>query len=1010
MAKVDRELYLKFIKYSEQMSAIFTSARSASGRGSDPYVTYYYSLVRSLELAYLTSKDLVKYKSDVMYHIVYTPSNMGGLGIPSMTKWLCGESADKLTTYIAECNAIIKMSEGKPLAESMKNLMYKVLSQPTDDEAMMTTSSSPYTIKYKGISDGSNAITQVLANHMLNYCDSPSFRTALELYLDKGAAHSLDKSIKSCEWDAAVLEEVLTCSPTEAIKALISRAVSNELLNFLMTSKEKRRITRDLRSKDKQSLTHVARLVQIDDTIAGIAENSSSYETSFYLKDEFNKRRGLRIINHTFVDTLMSLAHQDNSSDSTIVVTFNKLKSLPAGDLSSIWGETKTSIYNMYDCTNVGTKFLGTRCRGILDKTNMSYRAMDVVQRSVMHGATLAAYVDDKGGNGGHLWDLVCAMWGITDTSTYPCVSFAINASVSTKRISSKLSSRSHVLSLFPNCQGSVVVDSSNLANFMDREKIHEDLMSYVSSIRCSALLDMAGLNCVQQPRRYNMSVGCIPFSLPGTFSVMDEKLFEFNIRELASKCTDTVREWFTFATMEYSATEGDGEDWEAQMDSAITAQSVVFYDRSYGVVQPGTMADILGITDARAFRSISVAKRKVDYSDVARFEPRLSVIKTYKDLTRDTSVDKVSSMFSSLAYEVSRMCDNVIPDEAYTVSWDEKELIGLADKIATDPVSVMKHVSKFPGMMNKHISHSEVQSMLGQMKYEYSNVLVSPSECSEKHFKYMLSNLYLAAKGRFREQKMYHTVALVDDYMIEKSWKFAAKRAGLLEIQSRDRGDSGIQTYMHTRKALYYGAANSARCSSTIREFVRNLCMMLGESMAKLTERKTTISEYTFAQVDTPEILHPIIAEGICKRWCDELMGDYDVSTCASKLPGDITGVLNDYALMKISYVPPEEEKGTLQNELSDLTALSQLIPNTYHAEIGAELISVAEVQSGEVIKNCIVSLYMKGEMALMANVIRTNIVPPGYIPSAENDDPEIYEEAMMAFKDEEDAGDVYA
>jgi len=919
-----------------------------------------------------------------MYHVIYAPPNLGGFGFPSMVRWLCGEAQDTLSSYIAEVKTIYALSPKNHAWTAFLEKAAIILNQPFDNEVLIGSGSDPYAVRYKGIRDASGIVRQVMAHKLLEYATSQSFKKALELYLDKTNTKSVNEMIKSCTWDSAVLDEFLSSSPSEAVKSLISRAVSNELLNFLMPRQEKSRLQGELRSMDKKSMMYIADLKRDRDVDISICfedlKGKNSYEVASGIRSRFYDAIGMSISNHTRPDPLLTLAHRDNTEESTITVTCNQLVDLPSGEKVSMWGENKLKISNMYDCYNSGTKFHGCRSKGMIDQSSQSYRALDLVQRCLIKSAALCAYVDSKGGDGGRLWCLVAATWGLEGDISYPSVSQSTSQDVSTKRISTRLNSRSHAINVFPNCQGLVNVVSNNLARFMDNYSIHSDLMSYVTSIRCSALLDVAGLNKYIGDRRYDFQLGSIPYTEMITFKAPSDEVYDKLITEISSSGNDIVRDWFHAATQEYSTTQQEEEDLIVDTDPTITASSVKFIKGNYGFIQPGTLLHEFGLSDGPVFRHVYVSKRDRGESDVYVKAKPFSVIGSYRGLSKEmTSVkDDMAASMSAICAEAYSKANKHVCEFAYTCTWSETDMISLSKQQFGDPNGVMRHLCTIMHKNMARVSSLFLTELFGKVSYSVKSVIMNADPSDEHDSLVVLGMLFLTHLGRFRTPEIYTRCALFDKEVIITSWQYARKRQKYLEKMYRAQRDSYKQYLSHYKQCLYDCAVISVRMISSAKEMVIAIADLLSEATNDLTRRRETkpkiipkreyvLQDYGWQDSAADQIIEHL-AQGMSDAGVpDGIRGD---------LWRAIRDVLND-VVMYVTEVEPVKDMDkprpkdriaddSVYEQLAEIAELKDMVlelPSATDAEV-IEVVGTSDEKLSKEAKGHICQLYLEGEL----------------------------------------------
>lgn len=93
--------------------------------------------------------------------------------------------------------------------------------------------SNPRDVQVVGIVNPESQVLSKLKKGMVKRCKSSVFKRALESGESEGELKGIEKAIKSCRWDASILELFAQCLPSTCSASLVDRAYKNEMITQL---------------------------------------------------------------------------------------------------------------------------------------------------------------------------------------------------------------------------------------------------------------------------------------------------------------------------------------------------------------------------------------------------------------------------------------------------------------------------------------------------------------------------------------------------------------------------------------------------------------------------------------------------------------------------------------------------------------------------------------------------------------------------------------------------------
>ncbi|APG78069.1 RNA-dependent RNA polymerase [Hubei qinvirus-like virus 1] len=538
-ARVDRELTRRFSTVYEQVDTILGGFRSASERGADPMVCYIMAIYRSLDLIIQSSRGCIHGNLDVMeiVNAAFAPRGLGGWGLPHMTGWLTQESQDKLTAYLGVIFSLNEYMMESGTVTRLSSYIYKTLNQTLAEATVEGILDSPRDVRVGSLVGLSGAVLEKVKREMAQRAKSPIFRAALNSNSSEVYRDAMMRALKSCTFDASVLEVIGSITPRAQISALVDRAHRNDLTASLLPYRVKSSLSKVVQANNRAAIGHLFAIQTPD--LAPMREyiRFEVFQTASAIRERYYEENGLSITNHTLPDygTLLTRSH---STHAYILALEKKGITSHCSDLGD---DDHRRYRNMYDGIPEGGKMRAPRSRGVYSFDGETSRALTPGQRAFRKAGILGAHVDSRGGDGASVVSLCLAQWGIMNAT--PAVRVTVQPGTSLKRVSLKTSHRTHSIACFPNAQGIIAVDTVPLGRYLSENSTNTDFMSFATAARALGLIEVA---CGVIPRDglvYGASFGSFPLTNDDVARVHDEETFREALRTINEDAPEWVRD-----------------------------------------------------------------------------------------------------------------------------------------------------------------------------------------------------------------------------------------------------------------------------------------------------------------------------------------------------------------------------------------------------------------------------------------------------------------------------------
>lgn len=515
-SRADKEWNRRFASIHSQFDTVFGSFRAAVIKGADPIVCYVFAVQRCLHLAMMTNPSVKKVDAVRLVNAFFAPRTLGGWGLPHLQAWLTQESKDSLSAYTFTMCSLRDAVPDPSVKDSISKVVGGTLLQEPKNAGLNDVLGSPCAVRAAGVVDPTAAVMSTIKRGMRNKCKSQIFKSMLGCEETEEARDTALQVIKSCVWDASILELVGQCIPSAHASALVDRAYRNELVVQLFPFKLRSVLIRRLKKANYHSIAHTFEIPAREHYIE--VTRQCAFDLAEITREIYYDANELHIVNHTLPDYPSAFAARPAGTPGSVSAKAIRVK---AGCPSEGQGYS-----NLYDGRVPGDKLTPGKSKGVYTFTGERMAGMTALRKCFNKAAVIATYVTAKGGSGRVVWDLLTALWGSKGCVPVPSVHFRIDPRSSTKRLSPSLSHVTHELTEYRNTQGCIKVDASGLGRHMGSRSLHVDYMSFVTSIRSIALVEAACTRSIEEASsialNYAILSGCLPQSSHALCQVME--------------------------------------------------------------------------------------------------------------------------------------------------------------------------------------------------------------------------------------------------------------------------------------------------------------------------------------------------------------------------------------------------------------------------------------------------------------------------------------------------------
>ncbi|APG78075.1 RNA-dependent RNA polymerase [Wuhan insect virus 15] len=798
-ARADKEWNRRFASIYAQMDTVMGSFRSAMSKGADPLVCYVTAVHKCILLAFQTNGELMGYDTISFINSFFAPRSLGGWGMPHFQAWNTQENKDSLSmyTYIM-CSlrdALIDESKKDSVSKHVHGTLGQQLKQATFQDLV----SNPTSVKASGVVDPTGAILGTIKNGMKRRCKSQLFKDLLSSGEDRCVDNICLEILKSCSWDASVLELLGQSLPQEHASALVDRAYKNELVVQLFPFRVRSGLIRRLRRANAKSLVQLKSLVLMDGQLEVCRQNAFSLAS--LTRERYYDENGMCVENHTLPDYSSCLAARPAGSLSSLSVKSSKLKSgCPSEGVD---------YRNMYDGRVSVGKLVPGKSKGVYTFTGERMAGMSPVRRCLSKAAVASAFVTSKGGNGRLMWGLVTTLWGCKELPPMPSVHMRIDPSASAKRISPSRSHLTHDIGCFKNVQSMITVESTGIGRYLKGVSSHVDFMSFVTAARSLALLEASCMASREDAESLHLSFALLPGSIPMSSPTLCTLKASADPAPALAMLASSVQCTLWEAVLDELAAEevylGDEEGEDVIGVNFQTAQSGA--GQGEGVIRtaPGYVATVVLSSVAVPATSTRNTSRHRIMGDEASYSPIESAdrsLRRYLSQTGNTQalicvmLELVLKLFpNKVNFKVIRAQQNVA-----------------SEVMATEFPDWAKHYTPILNWARRHTSRLDraVVSKLFPQYAIWDGPVAALANLSTKEGDCELSActvLYRTANGRPACQESYIATAAMGAEFIARCWRVASR---VREGEKLKRGVF-VQGRVYHSLAIH-AAANASR------------------------------------------------------------------------------------------------------------------------------------------------------------------------------------------------------
>jgi len=457
----------------------------------------------------------------------YAPRGLGGWGFPHIVSWLTQEAQNSLSMYITTMCSVIDMVSDKMVQERLNTLLMGTLDQEPRIVGVLSLISSPRDVQAVGVINPESQVLNKLKRGMIRRCRSSIFKRAIESGETEGELKGLERVLKSCRWDASILELLSQCLPSTCSASLVDRAYKNEMITQLFPFRVRTELSAIVRRGSGMAVDHLTSRANSFQPSDVLATRSMAYDLALSCRARFFEANSIEVTNHTIPDYGTCLARQYSGVNPGIVVK----SKWPTYSCSA----DKELTRNMYDGMTGKDKSRIPKSVSAYTFIGERYRYMTPVQRCVCKAAVVSTYLTSHGAHGKTFWDIVMAIWGAEHVVSPPVVTTQIKPRTSTKRLSSAQSHLTHSISSFRNAYNCIEINADPLGVFLSAKSVHVDYMSMVTAARAIGLLTLSCYRNGEEPEDiyFGFLEGSVPITEEDKLVVFDEEEYQLGLKEV---------------------------------------------------------------------------------------------------------------------------------------------------------------------------------------------------------------------------------------------------------------------------------------------------------------------------------------------------------------------------------------------------------------------------------------------------------------------------------------------
>lgn len=877
-ARADKEFNRRFAPVQSQMDTVVGAYRSATDKGADPLVSYFFAMQRCIELAIMTNHTVGSMSTFEVVNMVFAPRGLGGWGLPNYGNFLSGEASDGLVSYTTTMTSLIDVLVEPITKQSVATKLMSTLNQRKAIVGIERMIANPRAVQAIGVIDPAGVITGRIKEGMIAKAKSQVFKSALCSNRTSQERDALADLFRACEWDATIVELLGQCMPESCAAALADRAYKNELVTQLFPFRVRQTLSKKVKSAGFASIVHLSGIPKV--IIHAFPTRSDAYELAIRCREEFYSVNDVRIVNHTTPDYMTSMARQMVGFETGISITCE----LPRASCP----ESGAQYQNMYDGMPKVASQAVPRSSGAYTFTGARYRNLSPSQKCISKAAITSNYISSQGGNGSLFWHLVTVLWGAKYAIPVPDVQASVKHASSTKRLSSKITKSSHVITAFKNVQSCVSVDAAPVGRYLSVKSTHTDYMSWTTAARTIGLMEMSvapkGSITVHKPLKINYGFvdGSLILTVPVTLEPFDHDAIQRCLEILSENGDDNL-----CATLMSSFTDITYSHDEDNEYETITYKRDFTGTESVGNqvhAAPGYITAML----SNAVPTIFAPKIKT-HGTVTRGDE--SVL--FNSTSADTRYRRYRNHFpvsQSIVCVMMETVANQVPGglnmEVATIPWSQ-----VSEKFSTlfpTYLSIWSHTANLAKKYTHDLSKELCRMVLGSVPDSTVQIMASlvdsVTQYSEKEVATIVSTLYLTAHGRGRTADSYRVTSAMGAEYMRKSWRISGK----LREAKRGRPDADREFMGHVYK--YLGNAN---ITSKLTAF-----QTLPVAIASWSHKHGYATQFGN---EVPDLLSVNgLKENIAWNWIDNMFDSIGKnSSITEKSKRDVFDMIGDIAIM---------------------------------------------------------------------------------------------------------------
>lgn len=514
--KVNRELSKRFSSTNAQMQSILTSMSGAAFRGADPLFCYLAAMWLSVNLMSMTCQKFTRMYPFLTAFVVVTPSELGGMGFPTIYAWMTKESVDKLSEFFSIMHNLGRVIDsGDPDERTIKfnrGMLTRYLSMVYHLECKKLT---PYEVVLnarsyipKGLPNPESVTRDVFRAAAQALADCKESKAMLRVADDQAMKAYIDKTFSGSTMDAGILDIIGSSLPSTAMTAFIDKAERNETIAMLLTRKEIEQLSRRVKRTDQKRASYLFARYEEEQDVYPFDFVQPGHVVADAMRKRIHATANMKVTNATLGCAMDVLQHIDVSADEKATrycyIECNKIMKM---------FNMQPRTANMYDGRmEKGNKQSFVTSGGV--SFNSAYsKSGDIVSKNLIMMAYACASLYHRNVDPSFLWEAVKKSWVGDMPIEWQSISEKMDPSISTKRISPVTNNVSHPIAGFPNVTSCISVNVQPLATLLDAGRYMGDLVSVIVCMRTQGLMERAIRNGIFGKMSYGIDLhGLVPF------------------------------------------------------------------------------------------------------------------------------------------------------------------------------------------------------------------------------------------------------------------------------------------------------------------------------------------------------------------------------------------------------------------------------------------------------------------------------------------------------------------